>query len=371
MLKNKIKYGIAYLGYIFLIILFLDNIFGYFWGNEAKSDGKYQSSDTLNHVFTKNYTTLVKRHPEVGSYMFKTNSMGLKNDEISFQKDGNTKRILLIGDSFVESYDSNRSIKAILRKHLKNNNFNIEIINAGVGSYSPILHYFHYKYFLNTYNPDIVIICIDVTDIRDDYYYSSLVKYDVKDKNKVIGVGNNQNLKRTLTIKGMINKNPIFSKIWVCGLMSKYSNIFNYVIFAPRKERWWRHWGDKTLIKNHPIHDYISLATGVNKKSEAAYKVTFNYLDMLTKELKEKNIKIVLSIYPHLQILQNKSTYYSEKMIEYAKQNNLPIHDLHYEILGKKSYKDYYLNGDMHFNYNGIAFWGYCLANFINSKNII
>ena len=49
-------------------------------------------------------------------------------------------------------------------------------------------------------------------DIMNDYYYSTLLKYDNKNKKKVIGVGNNQNLKREITLNGMIKKNPIFSK---------------------------------------------------------------------------------------------------------------------------------------------------------------
>ena len=367
---NKTRYSVIYIAYIFFICLILDNIFGYFLGNEGKHEGKYQSSDTLNHVFSKNFSTLVERHPQVGSYIFKTNSLGLKNSEISIHKGENTKRILLMGDSFVESYDTSKSIKAILLRNLKNDNYNIELINEGVGSYSPILHYFHYKYYLKRYNSDMAIICVDMTDIRDDYYYSTLVKYDSKDKNKAVGVGNNQTLKRDLTIHGMINKNPIFSKIWICGIFSKYSNIFNYVVFTPRKEMWWRHWGDKTLIKNRPIHDYISLANGVHYKSELAYKVTFNYLDLLIEELKDQNIEVVLSIYPHLQILQNRDTFYSKKMTDYAKKKNIPIHDLHQELLNQKDHDNYYLNGDMHFNYDGIALWGYHLANYINSISI-
>ena len=368
---NRIRYGTILLVYIFSIFLFFDIAFGLLFGNEPMANDRYQPNDTLNHVFRKNYSELINRHPEIGSYIFKTNSLGLKNDEISFTKNTNTKRILLIGDSFVESYDPNKSIKAMLLRHLNKNMLNIELINAGVGTYSPILHYFHYKYFLKSYNPDVVIICVDLTDIRDDYYYSTLLKYDNKDKEKVIGVGNNQNLKREITLNGMIKKNPIFSKIWLSALLSKYSNIFNYVIFAPRKERWWRNWGDKTLIKNYPVADYNSVANGQHKNSDDAYNVTFKYLDMLIEELKDDNIKIVFSIYPHLHTLQNKEIHYSNKMMKYAEKRNIPMHDLYYEILNEKNYEDYYLSGDIHFNYSGIEFWGINLAKFINSISIM
>ena len=59
---------------------------------------------------------------------------------------------------------------------------------------------------------------------------------------------------------------------------------------------WWRHWGDKTLIKNRPIHDYISLANGVHYKSEVAYNVTFNYLDLLIEELRSKHRGCVIDL---------------------------------------------------------------------------
>ncbi len=57
--------------------------------------------------------------------------------------------------------------------------------------------------------------------------------------------------------------------------------------------------------------------------------------------------------------------------MEYAKARNIPMHDLYYEILNEKDYEDYYLSGDIHFNYSGIEFWGTNLAKFINSIRII
>ena len=183
-----LKKTIFFVYLLFLLIIF-DSVFGYFFKSESKKTN-YEwllISDTLNHVWKKNHTQKLNLHEELGEFIFKTNSVGLKNQEINLIKDKNTTRVMLIGDSFTASYDPKKSFKKVLSNKLKHDK-NIELINAGVGSYSPVLHYFHYKYLLKKYKPDIIILSIDVTDIRDDYYYSHLFRYENDNSGDPIGV---------------------------------------------------------------------------------------------------------------------------------------------------------------------------------------
>ncbi|MEK7251480.1 MAG: hypothetical protein AAB209_13775, partial [Bacteroidota bacterium] len=43
-----------------------------------------------------------------------------------------------------------------------------EVINAGVGSYSPLLEYLYLKHYELQFNPDLVILNFDLSDVYDD-----------------------------------------------------------------------------------------------------------------------------------------------------------------------------------------------------------
>ena len=197
-----------------------DFVFLKFQKNKIPILKRYLEHDTLNHVFAKNFSTTIKAHDSIPKFLFESNSLGLKskNQKEYTSNKFNKFRILILGDSFVEGYAYNKSLPAILEKILINNNYSddsIEVINAGVGSYSPILHFFNYKYYLNKLKPDLVILAVDVTDLRDDYSkYSKLLWYD--ENNSPIGVfpssgGSQKKLNKTINI--MLENEPIFFKI--------------------------------------------------------------------------------------------------------------------------------------------------------------
>lgn len=92
----------------------------------------------------------------------KTNSLGLRNAEVSLDKPNNTKRILFVGDSFTmgwgvketEAYP--RVTESILRT--KNLAFNVETINAGFTAGGPSGYYLYLKNEGWELKPDIVVV---------------------------------------------------------------------------------------------------------------------------------------------------------------------------------------------------------------------
>lgn len=89
--------------------------------------------------------------------------------------------MIICGDSFVESFEPSRSFTVLLEnslnEKLKSNGIHIQLINAGISSYSPTLHYFHLQQSLLSLQPDSVVIAIDDTD-HFDYYVSLVVHTD-------------------------------------------------------------------------------------------------------------------------------------------------------------------------------------------------
>lgn len=104
---------------------------------------------------------------------FKTNSWGLRGEEFQKQKSKDVYRVLVLGDSYVEGWGVNEKehFITIAEQLLEKKGKKVEIINAGVASYSPVLE----LEFLRTkgvqLNPDLVIMMIDPNDMHDEYFY--------------------------------------------------------------------------------------------------------------------------------------------------------------------------------------------------------
>jgi len=135
-----------------------------------------------HHSFKKNVDTIDVwgKH----KYKFITNSLGFKdkkNREIKKNTDAN-KRILINGDSFIEgigfSYED--TFVGYLDKYFSDKE--IEILNAGVASQSPILYYKKIKYLLEVekiYFNELILF-LDISDVIDEYYYFINYENDIK-----------------------------------------------------------------------------------------------------------------------------------------------------------------------------------------------
>ncbi len=84
-------------------------------------------------------------------YPISTNSLGLRDSDVhKISKTSDNKRILIIGDSHTEAVGVKfeNSFPGILKEKAARQN--IEILNAAVVSYSPLIYYLKADYLLNT-----------------------------------------------------------------------------------------------------------------------------------------------------------------------------------------------------------------------------
>ena len=99
-----------------------------------------------------------------------TNSLGFKDSQsrtVPLKK--NNPRILLIGDSFTEGigYAHNDTFAGILEKKLETKN--IEVFNAGVSSYSPIIYLRKTQFLIDKgFEFDHLAVFIDISGIEDE-----------------------------------------------------------------------------------------------------------------------------------------------------------------------------------------------------------
>jgi hypothetical protein len=113
------------------------------------------------------------------SYVFHTNSLGLRDGEISIEKPDGVFRVLVVGDSYVEGWGAqdNEVFTEVAEKNLQDTGLNIEVINAGVASYSPTLELDWLRLYGMSLNPDLVIMMVDVNDFHDDFLYGGWERY--------------------------------------------------------------------------------------------------------------------------------------------------------------------------------------------------
>ena len=124
------------------------------------------------YLFTPN-TTMHNVSDKDGDldYTYKINQYGFRGKDFVFPKPKGTFRIFAVGDSFTFGVGSeeNETIPFLMEENLRSQYNNIEVINAGIGHASPITHYVNMKNIHLKYEPDLVILFFDLTDLRDDW----------------------------------------------------------------------------------------------------------------------------------------------------------------------------------------------------------
>ncbi len=113
---------------------------------------------------------------------FNTNSLGLRDREIARPKPPSVFRLLLLGDSFTEGGGLSiemtvaKRVEAALNGH--GCRTTVEVVNAGVASYSPILEYLQLKHVGLALQPDLVVLNFDMTDVHDDWVRTAMARLD-------------------------------------------------------------------------------------------------------------------------------------------------------------------------------------------------
>lgn len=112
------------------------------------------------------------------------NNYGFRGKDINLRKEPEVTRIFAVGDSFTYGIGAsdNETIPYLIEEKLKNQGFDVEVINAGLGHSSPILHYMNLRNIHLKFKPDVVLLLFDCSDLRDDWYFERHMVYDKNGK---------------------------------------------------------------------------------------------------------------------------------------------------------------------------------------------
>jgi len=158
--------------FVYCLVLFLAFDFAYssLTRGEETARGLRIANPVYDHGFSANFDG----HDVWGEvrYRLVTNSLGFKDSSVrTVPLQPASRRILLIGDSFVEGIGMNfeDSFAGLLQGAGQQRSDRIEFLNAGVASYSPSIYYKKIKYLLDSgLRFDEVVLFSDTADVADE-----------------------------------------------------------------------------------------------------------------------------------------------------------------------------------------------------------
>jgi len=144
------------------------------WRNRAKDEW---ADPVLHHKWAPSRTTI--DHARSIPYPLTVNSQSWVEDyEISKAKPAGVYRIFYVGDSTTQGVVAPEyKMVELVERGLNASAVGVryEVINTGTSSYSFLLYYLLIKTRLLEYNPDLVVLNIDMTDVVNDYVYRKSV----------------------------------------------------------------------------------------------------------------------------------------------------------------------------------------------------
>lgn len=320
--------------------------------------GRYLPHDTLNHVFAPDYDTTLRVHPEVPAYAFRSNEIGMRVAEpFALQKPPATWRILVCGDSFIEGYAWEYSIpfllEAALRAEVEARGFRLEVLNAGVASYSPMLHFFSLRERLLALEPDAVLLAIDLTDAHDDMLrYAPLLV--TTPSGKPVGVRSRMAERKEDLRLTLLEHASIFHHDYWIALGTPYlyaaRSMFDARAFAYVRQ--FEGYLDPEL-KWRPEY-YDSTRAAVRQSIEYSQ----GWIASIHELLAEHSIPVLLAMYPHRPVLETpRLRSYIEGYARFARERGLPMHDATEAFARVGRPEELFLSHNIHFNAAGQQLW--------------
>ena len=357
---NKIKFIIILL----LIDIFFSNIFfkkTSIW-NKINWEERYWrvQSKIYHHKILPNTDQIEKWDGKTPKRII-TNSIGFFDKEVrKVEKFNNKKRILLIGDSFIEGsgIDYEKTFFGLLSKHLGDKN---EVLNSALASYSPSIYFKKTEHFINQgYKFDQALVFLDVSDIFDELF----IKFNSEGEILINNKNNKLNFfKKNFYASGnfLRDNSVIFKSLYV--ISDKAEILKNYIKLRAKTA--------KSLNKNffqidkdeitfyrmtHIDRGYWTFDNKTYDYVKEGIIQSEKYLLKLFELLKENNISSTLIVYPWpTQILYGDDKH-ELHWKNFAKKNNINFLSL-YSIFNSNNKKKFifenFIYGDIHWNEKG------------------
>ena len=219
---------------------------------------------------------------------YEINRYGLRDRDFPLQKPAGVKRILMLGDSFTEGdgVEIQETFAKVLEQRLRASwHSQTEVINAGVGSYSPLLEYLYLKREGITFEPDLVILNLDLSDFFDDIGYSRLAESD--------STGLPLRVPAEATDPGSRSAATV-----VKDFFKENTRLYNWVrLRINRYLEGARHEGN--FGGDLRYDKYAMLRENHDTTDDREWKLTYRYLGLIRDLLEDRGIEFWITVYPY------------------------------------------------------------------------
>ena len=251
----------------------------------------FMSSDpVLHHRFTPGASGRYKTTEFDVAYHI--NSLGLRSPETTLRKPEGTSRILLLGDSFTEGDGVEyQETFAYRLQHMVDSaglGRRWEVINAGVGSYAPMVEYLYLVNGGLALEPDIVVLNLDLSDFFDDLGYAAHARLDARGVPLAAGVEEEKPPDSWLAA-GLVNIKDFFKE---------HTRLYNFVrLRIDRYLEGARHNVD--MSGNLHYDKYAMFRDGSRVVLERDGALTFKHLLLIRDTLAARGIAFHINLYPY------------------------------------------------------------------------
>lgn len=241
----------------------------------------------FHHRFVPNASGRYKQLEFNVSYSI--NAIGLRDREISMNKPEGTKRVLLLGDSFTEGngVEAKDAFPARLQALVDAAGLSTrwEVLNAGEGSYSPLLEYLLLEKQLTDLEPDSVILNLDLSDVYDDIQYTKFATFDASGK--------------PVAVRGEPERKPgpwyVEATYSLKDFLKEHTRLYN---FSRRRVA--------PLLMARPdasgdvrVDKYAMIRDGYDHGNGSDWSLTFGYIERIRDLLAVRGIPLWLTVYPY------------------------------------------------------------------------
>jgi hypothetical protein len=335
----------------------------------------------------------------IGEYHLATNSSGFRFVDVNpeVEKKKGVIRVAVLGDSLVEGYAKYFTISHLLEGELQKrlgNGKKIEVINFGVMSYSPTIHYVNLKKNVLSFDPDLVIVHFDMTDVYDDNVrYKDLTVWDDA-KNPVSVSPDNRyaviNIegKSVSVIDAAIEESAnrfFLSPYRIRMALLESSTLFKFIYY--------RFHGPSKVLSIY-LNELEALYPGISKREkvdlssildwcsnhespevEARIDYSFSMIGRIKSLLEGEGVPFMLTTLPNRKHLKGNAEssvwpeYSLKRVSSYAEKNKIPF----YTPVGEfeaalRDDQTLYYTDEMHLTNKGQSIWAKTLASYIEKN---
>ena len=296
------------------------------------------------------------------SYTVSYDERGIRQPVMRLAGEGCTKQVslLFLGDSFVMGYDDAHTVPNLVARRLRDSRHLCSTAyNAGYTSYAPAIFVPLARRLVPALRPDYVIVDVDETDLVDDAYrYDSLITRNAKGEN--VGVKASPSLYAfsagLIAMRGhWLYLHRLIDKLWLT------------LVTVPR------------LQQERPVpdlfvvaHDHDPQAAQKHAGDLAIFERNIAELIGVIRQTVPAD-HIVFIAHPHLEHLlpptdaRRWNDIVRSSVAKVANAHGALFFDSTPELARHFAGRpqDYYLNGDIHFNFRGMGQYADAVADFL------